>query len=282
MGRFLRACWYYVSGRFIWGAKALEKDPHVIEARYDHAKDKLLRDLEHAKNALGSVVALKEKAKLDLERLGAQKAEHEETMQGAEALSADVMAKLRRAGKTDVEIQADPEFMQYSAAYADAESSLAGVATAIDRVKADIEHLHKLGQERLLQLQQQQRLIQEVERKKHVTIMDVTMANSIKALEDVASGFATSGVAKELADLEQIGLKARADAEVSRALSGSDASLQAAKLRAAAHAARAQNRLVAKLGLGAKTAEAPAAAAPAKAEAVGAGTGGKPSGGLPG
>lgn len=282
MGRFFRACWYFISGQFIWGAKALEKDPHVIEARYDSVLSKLHRRLAAAKDAVGGIVAQRERRKGDLEKLIGQETELQETLEGAEALASERMKELRKAGKSDEEILADADYKSYSAAYADAESSLAAVRADIDRVKEDIAQLSRQADDYLIQLKQMQREIQEVERKKHVTIADVSMSTQVQELQDALSGIQSSGVAKELASLDELRLKARADAEVSRKVSGADVKLEAAKLRAAAHTARAGSKLAAKLGLGAKTAEAPAAAAPAKAEAVGTGTGGKTPGGLPG
>lgn len=280
MGRFFRALFYYISGQFIWGAKALEKNPHVIEARFDDVLDRLNRQLVAAKDAVGSIVALRERRRGDLEKLISQETELQETLEGAEALAGDRVKELRKAGKTDEEIQADAQYKQYSAAYADSESSLAAVRADIERVKEDISGFSKQADDYLIQLKQMQREIAEVERKKHVTIADVSMSTQVAQLQDALSGIQSSRVSKELASLEELRLKARGDAEVSRAVSGADAKLENAKLRAAAHASRAGSKLAAKLGLGAKTAEAPVAAAPAKAEAVGAS--GKPSGGLPG
>ncbi|MBI4434898.1 hypothetical protein HY635_03750 [Candidatus Uhrbacteria bacterium] len=282
MGRFFRALFYYISGQFIWGAKSLEKDPHVIEARYDSVLGKLHRRLVAAKDAVGGIVAQRERRKGDLEKLIGQETELQETLEGAEALAAERMKELRKAGKPDEEILADADYKSYSAAYADAESSLAAVRADIDRVKEDIAQLSRQADDYLIQLRQMQREIQEVERKKHVTIADVSMSTQVQELQDALSGIQSSGVAKELASLDELRLKARADAEVSRKVSGADVKLEAAKLRAAAHQARAGSKLAAKLGLGvAQATEKPAAAAPAKAEAVGTG-GSKPSGGLPG
>lgn len=279
MGRFLRACWYYISGRFIWGAKQLERDPHVIEARFDDVLDRLNRQLAAAKDAVGGIVAQKERRKGDLEKLIGQESELQETLEGAEALAGDRVKELQRAGKTNEEIQADADYKSYSAAYADAESSLAAVRADIVRVKDDIEALARQGGDYLIQLKQMQREIQEIERRKHVTIADVSMSTQVAQLQDALAGIQSSRVSKELAALEDLRLKARGDAEVSRQVSGADAKLEAAKLRAVAHQRRAGDRLATRLGLVAQAA-APVAAAPAKVAEAPAGTGGGKPGSL--
>ena len=282
MGRFFRALFYYVSGQFIWGAKSLERNPHVIEARYDSVIGKYRQRLAVVKDAVGGIVALREQRKMDLERLGEQQKELQETLEGAEALAADRAKKLKAQGKTDAEVQDDAEFKQYSSAYADAESSLQGVVASIDRVQRDIEKYEQQASDHVIQLQQMQREGKRIEGEKYETLVDVSMATQEREINDMVSGFATDGTAKELQSLRELRTKARGDAEVSRRLSGADANLQAAKLRAAAQSARAGSRLAAKLGLGVQaSAEAPAAAAPAKTAETAAGAGGK-GGSLPG
>jgi len=279
MGRFFRTLFYYISGQFIWGAKALEKDPHVIEAKFDNMLSKYRERLRVVKDAVGGVVALREQRKMDLERLNAQETEYEETMQGAEALSADVVKKLRQAGKSDAEIQDDAKFKEYAAAYADAESSLKGVTESIERVRRDIANYENQANDHILKLQEMQREMKTIEGEKYETLVDVSMSRQEQEINDMVSGFATDGIGKDRQELRELRMKSRGDAEVSRRLSGADASLQNAKLRAAAHVATSSNKLAAKLGLGVKTVEAAASAAPAQEAATGAG--GKP-GKLPG
>lgn len=280
MGRFLRALFYYVSGQFIWGAKALEKDPHVITARFDAVTAKLWKKYNAAKDAAGGIIALRERRNGDLERLQRQANELQETMEGAEALAEDRVKELRATGKSDDEIQQDAGYKEFASAHSDAESSLAAVNADIDRVKEDIAHLAQQAKDNLIQLQEAQREIQEVERKKHVTIMDVTMSTQAQEIQDALAGIASTDVSKELTSLEDLRLKARGDAEVSRQLSGADVKLQASKLRAAAHAKRSGNKLAAKLGLGQNGGADSATRVVPVAEAA-TGTGGK-GGSLPG
>ncbi len=280
MKRLFYAMYYWTIGWAIGAAKPIERSPRVIEARFDSMLERYRSRLGVVKDAVGGIVALREQRKMDLERLLAQQAELRETMEGAEALAADAAAKLKRTGKTDVEIQEDAEFKQYSAAYADAESSLQGVDASIERIRRDIENYEKQASDHILKLQEMQREMKTIEGEKYETLVDVSISRQEQELNDMVSGFATDGIAKERQELRDIRTKARGDAEVSRRLSGADTSLQAAKLRAAAHQARAGNKLAAKLGLGAKTAEAQATAAPAKVADAAAPTG--PGGGKSG
>lgn len=279
--RLLYALYYYAVGWMIGAAKPLEKHPMVIEARFDSMLGKYRARLAVVKDAVGGIVALREQRKMDLERLNAQKAECEETMGGAEALATEVAARLKKAGKSDVEVQEDPQFKEYSAAYADAESSLQNVLGSIERVQRDIANYEQQANDHILKLQEMQREMKTIEGEKYETLVDVALSTQEKELNDMVSGFATDGIAKERQDLRDIRTKARGDAEVSRRLSGADVKLQQARLRAAGHASRAGLKLAAKLGLGvAQATEKPVAAAPAKEAATG--TGGKPPGGLPG
>jgi|GEM_PF-2456459 len=282
MGRFFRVLFYWVSGQFIWGAKALERDPHVIEARFDAAIGKYRERLAVVKDAVGGIVALREQRKMDLDRLKKQQTEFQETLEGAEALAADVAKKLKKAGKTDDEVQQDPDFTQYSAAYADAESSLQGVNESIERISRDIATYEQQANDHVIRLQQMQREMKQIEGEKYETLVDVAMSSQEKEINDMVSGFATDGTAKDLQDLRELRMKARGDAEVARKLSGADAQVQGAKLRAAAHATRAGNKLAAKLGLGQNgDADSVAKVAPAAERLAATGTGGK-GGSLPG
>ncbi|MDO8598757.1 MAG: hypothetical protein Q7S02_01465, partial [bacterium] len=188
MWRFLRVVGYYISGRFIWGAKALEKDPHVIEARFDSVTRKLWAKYNAAKSAAGGIIALRERRMGDLERLQKQADVLQETIEGAEALAEDRVKALQAVGKQSDEIQQDAEYKEYASAHSDAESSLAAVNADIERVKEDIGHLAQQAKDNLIQLQEAQREIQEVERKKHVTIMDVTMSTQAQEIQDALAG----------------------------------------------------------------------------------------------
>lgn len=272
--RLLYALYYYAVGWAIGAAKPIEKHPKVIEARFDRMLDKYRERLRVVKDAVGGIVALREQRKMDLDRLTTQKAECEETMEGAEALAAETAKKLKAAGKTDAEVQEDAEFKQYSAAYADAESSLQNVLASIDRTQRDIANYEQQANDHLLKLQEMQREMKTIEGEKYETLVDVSLSKQEQELNDMVSGFATDGIAKDRQELRDIRMKARGDAEVSRRLSGADVKLQQAKLRAAAHSARASNKLAAKLGLGtAQTAEKPAAVAPVADAPTGVGGG---------
>lgn len=286
MGRFLKALWYYVSGQFLFKARSIEQDPHVVDAQFEEVIRAKKDRFRVVKDNVGSLIGLRERRKMDLQRNAANRDELQETKEGAEALLQEVVAKLRGQGVADDQIPSNPEYMKYASAYQDASSSLEQVETEIARIEEDIEKLNVQAEEHKIQLQELQRELQAIERERHETIIDMTLSKQMADLNDALAGTATDGTAALLQSLRERRMKARGDATISRELAGTDAKIEGAKLRTKARQSRASTELAAKLGLklGLKpvvTSEAPTAATPATPVATTAPTGGGKGGSLP-
>ncbi|MDO8424966.1 MAG: hypothetical protein Q7T01_00395 [bacterium] len=280
MGRFFRGLWYFVSGQFIWGAKQLERNPAVIEAEFDSAIGKLKRRFTAAKEAVGNLIAMREKRKRDLETLTETLETHRETMDGSKALLQEVVAGLRSQGLDDAAIQQHADYLQYASAFQDAQSSADAVEADIARCEEDIKHLEQQASDYKIQLQEMQREIEKIKTEKHATIADISFATQVQQMNDALAGIGSDGVSETLASLRERRDQAKAQATLSRELSGADARVQAAKIRTAARRSRANTELAAQLGLGAKPVVETATKA-AVAEAVGDSGSSKP-GALPG
>jgi len=275
MGRFFRAFFYYISGQFLWGAKRLERDASVVEAQFEHVIKTRRKSIATAKEAVAGVMAMHERRVADLQRYTAQVEELQETLDGAVALAQERMAALQAQGKTPEQVEQDPEYQQYLAAYQDAESSLVETEDNIKRAEADIEQLDGQVSDYVIQLQGMQREIEDLQREQRETVADMELSSMAQDVNDALSGITTGGDSAMLDSLRTRRQEAKAGAKISARLAGTDAKVQGAKLRAAAKRSRASTAFAARVGLkDAAAEETPSSEAPAAVAEKPAGKGG--------
>jgi chromosome segregation ATPase len=256
MIRFFSALWYLVSFQFLWASKKIESNPGVMQAEYDaviRGKQKTARQIS---DAIKGVEAQRLKSLNDLATATKELEDLEEQKAGAIALAK------KRTEKIGAEKAAsDDEVQKYMALYNDACSTLAEKQKRIAMLEERVEQLQGAVSDHMIQLVQLKDEIETLASEKNEAVADVLANQEIANINQTMAGIKTDGSSGQLESLRQRRREAQAGVSISATLAGTDATLNRAKLKAAARTSVGNDDFL--RAIGAKTAEAAAPAAPA-------------------
>jgi phage shock protein A len=223
MGRYLRALFYLVTGRFKKAADALAENKYVMEATYDRSIEKGGDRVQTVKSNVASLIRLNEDNKEKLQaKLKAQ--EHQQKIKtGALAKAKAEAAKLQAAGKTLEQIKMDPEYIKCNAGYAAADKEWKKLDADIDELEGKIAGREQQIAGYKVELQTMQRGIESLKEEKHEAIADVAVAQQERAIADALNGISADTTDQDLASVREARKRVKAEAIVSRELAGTSA-----------------------------------------------------------
>jgi phage shock protein A len=223
MGRYFRALWYLVTGRFKKAADALSENKYVMEATYDRSIEKNTGRIQTVKTNVASLIRLNEENK---EKLGAKmKAqEHQAKVKaGALQMAKDRAAALQAQGKTPDQIKADAEYIKCQAGYAAADKEWKRLDGEIDEIEAKIAEREGQINQYKVELQNMQRNIDNLKEEKHEAIADVAVAQQERDIADALNGLSSDTTDQDLQAVREARKRVKAEAKVSKELAGTNA-----------------------------------------------------------
>jgi hypothetical protein len=119
IGRFFKALGYLLTFRLNKASEAIMSKPDIVKVRYDEVIEAKAQDIQRVVNAVSGLVHLQEQKKTELKRISQQFAEDEELAGAVLAEAQDKVKDLQAAGKSEDEVQADPEYIQLLGEYND-------------------------------------------------------------------------------------------------------------------------------------------------------------------
>ena len=137
-------------------------------------------------------------------------------------------AKLAK-GKSREEAQQDPEFVKCMKAHQDFKSSLDILIQRKESLEQDVEQTEKDAKGYEIQLQSLHRELQDYIDERERSVADVAMARETRAASEALAGIATDGTADDLRRLRESVSQAKAEAQVTSRLAGTDAARQEAE-----------------------------------------------------
>ena len=221
MGRYFRALWYMITGRFSAATEALQSNKYVMGATYDKSITKSQDRFTTVKNAVAQLMGIEQTRIQEIKELQAREDKLEKVKKGAHAAMQRTIKSL--AGKDKAEIQANPEFQKHHAAYTDASSSVAEVSARIDEKETDLAERRKQISQYKIQLQQMQRDVKDLAEEKQEAVADVAVAQQAEAIASVLNGIAEDSTDKDLQAARAARKAAKAKAQISTELAGTDA-----------------------------------------------------------
>lgn len=262
LGRWLKAFGYLITGQIDAARRTLDTNPAVIRARFDEIVDEKKARIQQYKQAVASLIAQEERKKATLQELTSDIEKLERLKAGALAKAKQVTEGLKAAGKTAAEIKTDVDYQKCLASYNDFSSTLAEKQARIAEIEADLEEATKTIGEHKVQLQSLLRELEKVKEEAAETVADVLTAQQEKEIADTLSGIAEDGTAEELQQMRQMRQELKAEAKISKDLSGLDTKAQEAEFLEYARTSQAESEFDALLGLSEEAeAAAPEAAA---------------------
>jgi hypothetical protein len=264
IGRFFRAIGYMLTGRIDAKTKGLDEDPSVVRARYDELITLKRQSILQVRNAVAGVIRNAERKRSELQSTKEDIAQKERLMSGAKAMA----AKLAK-GKSREEAQQDMEFVKCMKAFQDFKSSLEILEQRREGLELDIAQTEKDAKGYEVQLQGLHRDLQELIDERERSVADVAMARETRAASEALAGIANDGTADDLRRLRETVAQAKAEAQVTSRMAGTDTARQEAEFLELAGGVEAESEFLDGIFGAEKTATATPEQAPAAAENVG-------------
>ena len=272
IGRWFKALMYLATGQIDAARRTLDKNPHVVRAKYDEIITDKTSRIQQYKQAVSALIAQQEGKMAKVKSLT-------EDVQKLEALKAGALAKakqsvneLQAAGKSKDEIQTDENYKKCLAAFNDFSSTLSEKQSHIEELENDIKDYEKRIKDHKVQLQSLVRELEKVKSEAADAVADMITANQEKEIADALSGIAQDGTAEELQKMRQLRQEVKAEARISKELAGTDTKAQEAEFLEYARTSSSNNEFDQLIGLAAaqdkKTQEKPGATADKKDAAL--------------
>lgn len=224
ISRFFRAIGYMLTGKIDESTKGLNEDPHVVRARFDDLIEKKRKSILQVRNAVAGLIRNIERKRQELKNTHEEIEKKERLMNGAKAMAAKISK-----GKTREEAQADPEFVKCMKAYQDFKSSLDILAQRKESLEQDVTHGESDAKGYEIQLQGLHRELQDFIDERERSVADVAIARETRAASEALAGVANDGTADDLRRLRESVAQAKAEAQVTSRLAGTDVARQEAE-----------------------------------------------------
>ncbi|MEI6422056.1 MAG: hypothetical protein WCP55_07540 [Lentisphaerota bacterium] len=239
IGRFFRAIGYMMSGKIDASTKGLNEDPNVVRARFDDLLQKKRGSILQVRNAVAGLIRNVERKRAELGDTKEDITKKERLMNGAKAMGAKI-AK----GKTRELAQQDVEFVKCMKAYQDFKSSLELLLQRKESLEKDLAQNEKDSKGYEVQLQALHRELQELIDERERSVADVAIARETRAVGEAIAGIANDGTADDLRRLRESVAQAKAEAQVTSRLAGTDTVRQEAEFMEMAGGAEAESEFV--------------------------------------
>ena len=246
IARYFRALGYLLTGRVDQARKALEVNPNVMRATYDHVIEEKKRRVHQYRDAVAGMISQEEKKKANLKTLTGEIEKIERLKEGAAAKARKVVAK--HDGNAEA-IKLDPDYIRCQAAFKDFSATLAEKEQRVAELEGDVETLSKNIGDHKVRIQGLLRELEKIKEEKHDAVADVMSAREEQEIADMVAGISEDRTAQELSDLRDLRREAKAKARIARETSGMDTKLEEEEFLAYASESVANDEFDALIGL---------------------------------
>jgi len=203
------------------GARAgLDSNPTVIKAKYDEIIRDKVKSIQQYKKAVAALVAQEEKKMQSLQQLTKDIERLETLKAGAAAKAKHRVAQMQAEGKSKDDIHSDPEYKKCLTAFNDFSSTLKEKQSHTVELEEDLAEYTRTISDHKSQLTSLMRSIDQLKQEANEAVAEVMTAKEEKEIGDLLSGISIDDKNAELSKLRDIRNKARAEAKISREMSG--------------------------------------------------------------
>ncbi len=239
IGRFFKAIGYMLTGKIDESTKGLNENPHVVRARFDGLLEKKRKSILQVRNAVAGLIRNLERKKTELKGTNDDIVKKERLMSGAKAMAAKIAKSQDREAA-----QSNPEFIKCMSAYQDFKSSLELLKQRKESLEMDIQSGDEEAKGYEVQLQSLHRELQELTDERERSVADVAIARETRSASEVLAGIANDGTADDLRRLRESVAQAKAEAQVTSRLAGTDSARQEAEFLEMAGGMEAQSEFL--------------------------------------
>ncbi len=220
IGRWFKSIGYFFSGNIDANRRNLDTNPHVMAARYDDiVRDKTGRFHQY-KQAVAALIAQQE-GKIHTAKTLTEETRKLETLKaGALAKAKKKVEELKGQGVAQDQIRNNDDYMKCLSAYNDFTSTLTEKNQRIEELEKDIDDYGARINEHKLQMQGLMREIDEIREESKDAVADVISAKEEKEISDALAGLSQDGSDADLQELRKLRTEVKAEARISKELSG--------------------------------------------------------------
>ncbi len=249
IGRWIKAVGYLLTGQVDAARRTLDTNPSVIRARFDEIIREKTSRIHQYKQAVAQLIAQEQRKLAKVRELTHEIERLERLKAGALAKARQTTETLKSAGRSMEEIKESEDYRRCLAAYNDFSSTLKEKQERLEEHESDAAEYRKTIGEHKVQLQALLRELEQVKAESAETVADVITAKQEKDIADTLAGIAQDGTAEELQQLREMRQELRAEAKISKEISGTEAKNQEAEFLEYARQTEATNEFDALLGL---------------------------------
>ena len=250
IGRWLKAIGYLLTGRIDAARRTLDTNPHVVKAKYDDIiRDKVSR-IQQYKQAVAGLIAQQENKVEKVKALTKEVERLENLKAGALAKAKQAVTRLQKEGKLKADVQQDPVYKKCLSAFNDFSSTLNEKQERIAELERDVDSYRGRIGDHKVQLQGLLREIENLKSEAADAVADMITSKQEKEISDTIAGIAEDGTAAELQRMRQLRQEVKAEAKISKELSGTEAKAQEAEFLEYARSSAGNSEFDALIGLG--------------------------------
>jgi phage shock protein A len=239
--RFFKAIWYTLTGRSHELADRLMQNPEAVRGAFEDIIADKKRNIQRYKTAIAQLITLVKQKEGTVKSLTDDVNRLEQLKAGALAKAKQTAAGLQTQGQPPEQIKAHPDYMKCVAAYNDFSSTLTEKTARIEELEADIGRAQNDIESHKIQLTGLMRDLDKIKSEQSETVADLITAREQEQIADMLSGISTDGTSAELARMRDIRQQAKARAQVSQELAGTDSRAEEEQFLAAARATAASD-----------------------------------------
>jgi len=226
IGRFFKAVGYLFTGRMDKYRETVMKNPQAMRAAYNDVVAEKKGRIHQYKEAVAGMIAQREKKKARLQQLTADIERLERLKAGARAKAQKRVNELKAQGADRAAVKSDEAYVKCSTAFSDFSSTLAEKESRVGELEADVKGYDQRIQEHKLQIQSLLRDLGKLKEEREDAVADVISAQEEQEVADMLTGLSQDGTAAELDSLRDIRARAKAEAQISKELAGTDTRAQ--------------------------------------------------------
>lgn len=226
IGRFLRAMMYTFVGDINKWSEVWESKPAFIQAEYDNIIRDHKSSISEVENALAGIMALAFEKEERAKKLAADIDKYQKMKRGAAAKAKKVVKQLQDEGKSQEEVKTNLEYVKCSDAHSDFTSTLASKEEEVAEIEKELERYEKQLQKHKASLQRMVRELKNIKSEKHETVADMVIAQQEQRVNKLLAGISDSKTGEARERMQELRRKAKAKAEISSELAGTDAQVE--------------------------------------------------------
>lgn len=227
--RFMKSLCFLLMGRLDAARKELNKDPHVVRARYDEVLREKRKRIQRYKSSVGTLMGQRQekigKSRMAMEDIGRleilkngvlNKARSERDRMAAQGMDAEAI----RTANVMVMCEADYSVFQ---------SKIQEKRARVEELDRDVEGLTERIDSHSLQLRDLQHEIERLDGESADAVADMISAQESAAIADLLANISNDPMGQEIVELRSLRAETKAGADISARLAGTDIKVKEAE-----------------------------------------------------